>query len=213
METSQKPHHGTSSIRSIVISIASLVAACLSGCGGDGNPASQSAAENSADRPTAAAPDAGTVCRTDGAACASPSGSSNAAAQPIGPGRCLAYGQACLVAGDCCSGTCLYGACRASQCNSNGHVCVSPSDCCSTHCAAGVCSETSSWCLDPGATCTSYTDCCSLTCAAGQCADTTTNSTTSGSGGGSGSGDVNGPSDDAGNGGPQSGRAGGDGGA
>jgi hypothetical protein len=84
---------------------------------------------------------------------------------------CLAFGQACATAADCCSGICdpSSATCAASinKCTPTGGGCVASTECCSMLCAGGRCSASA--CIADGRACTDSAACCGGNCTGGLC--------------------------------------------
>ncbi len=86
---------------------------------------------------------------------------------------CMADGNSCESASDCCSGHCDQGSCIPFlACGEPGTVCNSHNDCCSGRCestpgtSAFTCMP---YCATRDAACTRASDCCSLGCNHGKC--------------------------------------------
>ena len=90
-----------------------------------------------------------------------------------GRGSCLAEGDPCSDAADCCDSLCD-SAGRCASCSQNGESCEAHSDCCTGVCAeGGTCAPAAqTGCTSYGNTCTSDASCCSKSCVSGRCAQT-----------------------------------------
>jgi hypothetical protein len=94
-----------------------------------------------------------------------------------GGGRpCHGIGEACSLAGECCSGRCETGSCMPKgACAVPGAACTTRADCCSGSCepvpgtAARQCTD---FCKREGEACARAQDCCSLGCKSGVCGAT-----------------------------------------
>jgi hypothetical protein len=85
-------------------------------------------------------------------------------------GSCLALGEACMHAGDCCDGDCKGGFCNFPACQSDGLACTTDSQCCSLACGSGgTCTALNSKCGTLGNACTSSAECCSGFCSGDTC--------------------------------------------
>lgn len=98
---------------------------------------------------------------------------------PAGDGGtpvCIADGQACLFADECCGKKCLLGTDGMRRCSStsvpDGMPCSAHSDCASGNCNAikMVCEAPVVACKPLGATCAADTECCNKTCLNLRCA-------------------------------------------
>lgn len=113
-------------------------------------------------------------CGIEGASCTGPnqccSGSCDEdSASCVGPATaCVAPGAGCSAAQDCCSFSCVSGAC-AESCVSDGAGCTADAECCSGSCQDGSCVALSLTCLTSGNACADSAECCSRLCSAGRC--------------------------------------------
>jgi hypothetical protein len=85
--------------------------------------------------------------------------------------QCLADGQPCTFADECCSGFCLPDAsgnltCGAACVPITG-ACTADADCCDGVCIGGVCTPSSHGCVPLGGQCTQSSECCSGACDTG----------------------------------------------
>ncbi|MEP7050338.1 MAG: hypothetical protein ABJB12_08305, partial [Pseudomonadota bacterium] len=79
--------------------------------------------------------------------------------------QCSPAGGACTVATECCSLSCVGGACSADSCISDGKACTANADCCGGVCGAGkTCTALNDSCKTAGNECTGNTQCCSGLC-------------------------------------------------
>jgi len=88
-----------------------------------------------------------------------------------GPGTlttCLADGQPCHFADECCSGFCLPDASGNLVCGKTcvplKGVCTADADCCDGVCLNGTCQPSVTGCVPLGGTCTQSSDCCGGYC-------------------------------------------------
>jgi hypothetical protein len=83
---------------------------------------------------------------------------------------CLALGDPCAGAGDCCSLSCdlTTNTCSQGTCGLAGTACTVATDCCTLNCVGGVCDAT--LCTTTGEACADSTDCCTQNCDTGTCA-------------------------------------------
>jgi len=87
---------------------------------------------------------------------------------------CGASGHACTTGVDCCTVSCVGGACSATQCVSDNKACTTDTECCSGTCAgaagAKTCQALNTTCSTGGNACTGNDQCCSKLCSGGFCA-------------------------------------------
>jgi hypothetical protein len=123
--------------------------------------------------PDAPTPDAltckgyGDLCAGGGECCSGVCDSSNHCTSTIG--ACKANLQPCSTATECCSLSCVSGACAAAACTSDGKTCTSNAQCCSGTCNGGSCQALNTACKTAGNDCTANSQCCSSLCKAGKC--------------------------------------------
>jgi hypothetical protein len=80
---------------------------------------------------------------------------------------CGGWGAACSGDSECCSGSCLEGACFAwqqSACRGGAEPCTTNLECCSLSCEGGTCASGAATCTAGGSACVGDFDCCSLVC-------------------------------------------------
>jgi hypothetical protein len=83
---------------------------------------------------------------------------------------CLALGEACTGAGDCCSLSCdlTTNTCSQGSCGVAGAACTVATDCCTLSCVGGICDAVQ--CTTTGEACGGNAECCTNNCASGACA-------------------------------------------
>lgn len=93
-------------------------------------------------------------------------------------GACLANGNLCSIADQCCTKVCAPGTTDAgtrlicSGCIADGAACTTNVDCCSQICAAGICGAAPDGgviCTPLGGACTADSPCCSTICSGSSC--------------------------------------------
>lgn len=82
---------------------------------------------------------------------------------------CLALGEPCAGAGDCCSLACdlTTNTCSQGSCGVAGTACTVATDCCSMNCVGGVCDAV--LCTTTGEACGGNSECCTNYCDGGTC--------------------------------------------
>jgi hypothetical protein len=115
----------------------------------------------------AGAPSTGGTSGSAGADSGGSAGTDTGGAGAGGSGpTCKAFGDMCLVGGECCSGTCnpLTNSCESSivACGEAGDGCSAPTDCCDLRCEGGQCAA--GGCVSDGEGCTDGAECCSTSC-------------------------------------------------
>jgi hypothetical protein len=151
--------------------LGSFVAAlfAFSGCGSETvgvdpflNPEAGANAEAGTCLPPTAA------CATDTDCC---SGTCDATTKACGfrAGACGAAGSTCKSNLDCCTTSCIAGACSDKQCVADGQACKEGGECCGGTCEGGTCKPLSGSCGTAGNPCAGNATCCSGFCRSGFC--------------------------------------------
>ncbi len=79
-------------------------------------------------------------------------------------GMCKPGGDICEGATECCTFSCVNGACSETQCITDLEACTDSAECCSGTCTDGACVALNPACKTGGNACADNTDCCSSLC-------------------------------------------------
>jgi hypothetical protein len=109
----------------------------------------------------------GDLCASGGQCCSGVCDSASHCTSPIG--ACKANLQPCSGGTECCSLSCVAGACSTTACVSDGQACASNAQCCGGSCSGGTCQPLNTACKTAGNACTTNAQCCSSLCKSGKC--------------------------------------------
>ncbi len=132
----------------------------------DGAPVTDAQGDAAGDGSTSCRP-YGDLCASGAQCCSGVCDSGNHCTSSIG--ACKANLQPCTSSTDCCSLSCVAGACSATACVSDGKACASNAQCCGGSCSAGTCQALNPSCKTAGNDCTTNAQCCSSLCKTGKC--------------------------------------------